>query len=180
MPAVIRIPRPAPTEYAKPFARYVDRVQGDDAIEALATQIEDTTRLLRGVDESRGGYRYAPGKWSIKETITHMTDAERVFSYRALHFARQDGVALPPFDENEWASRYRSDARPLTELIDELRAVRASTLALFHGLDSDELAHVGVANQNPMTARGAAWTIAGHELHHVNVLRERYGLGARA
>ena len=125
MPAVIRIPRPAPNEYATAFARYVDRVPGDDAIEALATQIEDTTRILRGVDESRGGFRYAPGKWSIKEVITHMTDAERVFSYRALHFARLAGVALPAFDENEWAAHYRSDTRPLAS--GRSRVLRAET-----------------------------------------------------
>lgn len=180
MPALIRIPRPEPTEYATAFARYVDRVKGDDALEALATQIEGTLALLRAVPESRAGDRYAPGKWSIKELVTHMTDAERVFSYRALHFARQDGAALPGFDENEWALKYRSDARPLAERIDELRAVRASTLALFQSLEPDELARAGVANGNPMTVRGAAWTIAGHELHHVYVLRERYGLGGRA
>ena len=180
MPALIRISRPEPTEYAVHFARYVDRVKGDDALEALATQIEETTALLRAVPEARGGYRYAPDKWSIKEMVTHLTDAERVFSFRALHFARQDAAHLPGFDENTWAAVYRSDARPLADLVDELRAVRASTLALFRGLDADELMLAGIANQNRMTVRGAAWTSAGDEIHHVNVLGERYGLGGRA
>lgn len=180
MPALLRIARPEPTEYAAHFARYVDRVKGDDALEALATQIEHTTALLRAVPEARGGFRYAPEKWSIREVVTHLTDAERVFSYRALHFARQDPAPLPGFDEGIWAAVYRSEARPLADLVDELRAVRTATLALYRGLDADELMRAGIANEKSMTVRGAAWTIAGHELHHVNVLVERYGLGARA
>lgn len=176
MPAVIRIDRPTPQEFAPYYGRYIERVPGDDALEPLALQIEATTALVRGLSDAKALHRYAPGKWSVKETITHLTDAERVFTYRALRFARNDGVALPGFDENEWASRYRSDARPIADLVDEYRAVRAASIALFRGFEPDELTIIGTANGNPMSARGAAWVCAGHELHHVAILRERYGL----
>ncbi len=176
MPAVIRIERPASSEYAPYYGRYIERVPGDDALEPLTRQIEETTRLLRGLPDAQALHRYAPGKWSVKETLTHLTDAERVFSYRALRFARQDETPLPGFDENVWAQRYRSDARPIADLVDEYRAVRAATIALLKGLEPDELGRIGTANGNPMSARGAAWVCAGHELHHVALLRERYGI----
>jgi len=178
MPALIRIERPAAGEFNPYFSRYIDPVTGDDALDVLAGQIRDTTALLGGLSDARALHRYAPGKWSVKETLTHVTDVERVFAYRALTFARKDPTVLPGFDEGVWAPEMRSDARPLADLVDELKAVRAATLALFHGLDADALAFVGTANASPLTPRAAAWIIAGHELHHRRILQERYGLGA--
>lgn len=171
------IERPAVGEMAPYYMRYVDQVEGEDALAALATQIETTAALLGGLSEARALHRYAPGKWSVKEIAVHMADAERVFAYRALRFARNDATPLPGFEENEWAPESRAEARPMPEIVAEMRAVRAATLALFHSLDDRALLRLGVANGQPMSARAAAWCIAGHELHHLNVLRDRYGLG---
>lgn len=178
MPALIRIERPAAGEFNPYFSRYIDRVTGEDALDALASQIRETVALLEGLSESKALHRYAPGKWSVKETITHLTDSERVFAYRALTCARRDPTPMPGYDESVWGPEMRSDARPLADLLAELKAVRASSLALFGGLEPEALTFVGTANASPMTARAGAWIIAGHELHHRNILQERYGLGA--
>jgi uncharacterized damage-inducible protein DinB len=170
------IARPAADEYAPYYGRYIDLVQGDDGVSALASQITDTAELLGRVDEQRATHRYAPGKWSVKQVVGHLADAERVFSYRALRFARADETPLPGFDENTYAERGDFDRRPLRELVLELRAVRAASIALFGALAPDAALRRGTANNTPMSVRALVWTIAGHELHHRRVLKERYGL----
>ena len=180
MPALFRIERPAPGEYKEYYGRYIDRVPGDDAIEALATQVEVTDRLLRGLSEAQAMHRYAPGKWSVKELMVHVADGERVFAYRALRFARNDRTPLPGFEESEWAPESHADRRPMGEILDEFRAVRAASLALFRSFEPEATTRFGTAVDAPTSVRALAWVIAGHELHHVNVLRERYGLGRRA
>jgi uncharacterized damage-inducible protein DinB len=172
----IAIARPREGEFASYYARYTALVPDGDVLQALARQGRDTAELLRRTDEKRSQYRYAEGKWSVREVIGHVADAERVFAYRALTFARADAVALPSFDEQKWAAASNAHARPLAELAAELAAVRAATLALFSGFGADEIARAGVASNNPMSVRSLAWIIAGHELHHVKILRERYGL----
>src|SRR2546423_5296233 len=117
-----------------------------------------------------------PGKWSIKEVIGHVTDAERVFSYRALRFARADTISLPGFDENAWVPAGNFGARSLADLAAELDAVRPATIALFRGLDAAALARRGTASDNAVSVRAIAWIIAGHERHHVALLHERYGV----
>jgi uncharacterized damage-inducible protein DinB len=176
MPALLRIERPAPDEYFSYFERYVARVPGDDAIEALATGHERTIAMVSKLTQAQAHHRYAPDKWSVQEVLVHLADCERVFDYRALHFARNDANPLPGFDENAWAPESRSDARAIAEVVDDLRVVRAATLALFRSFDAEALLRRGIANQRSMSVRGAAWIIAGHELHHQGVLRERYGL----
>jgi len=176
MPALLRIERPAPDEYFSYFERYVARVTGDDAIEALSAGHEATRALVAKLTDAQAMHRYAPDKWSIKEVLVHLADCERVFDYRALHFARNDANPLPGFDENSWAPESRSDARPIAEIVADLSAVRAATIALFRSFDAPALVRRGTANQRSMSVRGAAWIIAGHELHHQGVLRERYGL----
>ena len=178
MPALLRIERPAPDEHAPVFSRYIERISGDDAFEALTRQIGPTLALVQGLTDARALHRYAPGKWSVKETIVHLADAERVFSYRAMRFARKDHTELAGFDENRWVPESGSDERPIAEIADEYRAVRAATLALFRSFAPDVLLRRGVANGHSMSVRAAAWCIAGHELHHGALLRERYGLGA--
>ena len=168
------IARPEETEYAPYYGKYIALVPDGDLIDVLAGQIEDTARLVGGVAERDAGYRYADGKWSIKEVLGHLADAERVFAYRALRFARGDATPLPGFDENAFVAHARFDARRLGELVGELRAVRAATVALFAGLAPDELARRGVANQTEMSVRAIAYVIAGHERHHGAILRERY------
>jgi hypothetical protein len=175
MPAP-RIPRPGADEHIPYFGKYITLVPGDDAWPALEFQVDETLRLLRPLDERTALHRYEPGKWSVKEVVGHITDVERVFAYRALRFGRGDFTPLPGFDENAWVPVGGFDQRPLIELIDELRTVRASTLALLRGFDAEALARGGAANEAHVSVRALAWIIAGHERHHRQLLRDRYGL----
>jgi len=168
------IPRPAAAEYAPYYGRYIDKVPDGDLLRMLADQARETQALLAGLSDAKALHRYAPGKWSIKEVIGHVTDAERVFCYRALRFARGDTIALPGFDENAWVPAGNFDARPLGDLAAELDAVRRSSIALLKGLDPAALARRGTASDNPVSVRAIAWIIAGHERHHVALLHERY------
>jgi len=168
------IPRPAPDEFFEYYGKYIGKVPGEDALSALSSQIPETLGLLRPATEEQALHRYAPGKWSIKEVVGHLMDSERVFCYRALRFARADEKPLQGFDEKAWVPPGRFDARALKDLAAEFDAVRRATIALFSGLDADALARHGTANNNPITVRALAWIIAGHERHHVAILRERY------
>jgi len=172
---LLRIPKPAPDEHLAYYAKYIALV-GDDALAALNEQWPRTVRLLDGLDATRALHRYAPGKWSVQEVLGHVIDAERVFTYRALTFARQDPAALPGFDENQWMPAAGFDRRPLASIVDEFRVTRAATLAFFGSLDEEALTRRGRANNAEVSVRALAHIIAGHELHHVSILRERYGL----
>jgi uncharacterized damage-inducible protein DinB len=168
------IPRPAPSEYVPYYETYISKVPKGDVLKVLEDQRHDTQQLLAGLSDAKALHRYAPEKWSIKQVVGHMMDTERVFCYRALAFGRADGNPLPGFDEKAWAPAGRFDARTLKDLAAELDAVRRATIALFSGLDDEALTRRGVANNNPITVRALAWIIAGHERHHVAILRERY------
>lgn len=169
--------RPAPTEHADLYGRYIARVPDGDVLEHLASQIVDTSRALRNLPPERAAHRYAPGKWSVAEVTGHLADAERVFAYRALRFGRGDETPLAGFDENAYTPAGQFDRRPIADVVDELVAVRTATLALFRGLPPGAAARSGTANRQAITVRALAWIIAGHELHHGEVLRERYGIG---
>jgi DinB family protein len=168
------IPRPDASEYAPHYETYVSKVPNGNLLEILEDQRRETQGLLAEIPEGRAIYRYAPGKWSIKEVVGHVTDAERVFSYRALRFARADETPLPGFDEKAYAPAGRFDARALLDLAVELDAVRRATIALFTGLEPAALARRGTANAKEISVRALAYIIAGHERHHLEVLRERY------
>jgi hypothetical protein len=170
------IPRPAPSEYAPYYGRYIDKVPEGDLFRTLEEQARETQRLLSGLSEARALHRYAPGKWSVKEVVGHVTDSERVFSYRALRFARADATVLPGFDENAWVPAGNFDARSVKDLAAELGAVRSATIALFRGFDPAALARGGTASDNVVSVRAIGWIIAGHERHHVALLHERYNL----
>jgi len=172
---MFRIPKPRPEEHAEYYARYI-RLVGDDALAALRAQSAATPRMLSGLSESQAMHRYAPGKWSVKEVVGHITDAERVFGYRALRFARADRTPLPGFDENAWVPAGNFDRRTMPELVSTYEAVRAATVALLSSFDEEALTRVGTANDTPFSVRALAHIMAGHELHHVALLRERYGL----
>jgi DinB family protein len=177
MPTTIAIPRPGADEHVPYYATYIAQVPGDDALPTLAEHIEAWHPALRRLTDAQALHRYAPGKWSVKEVLGHLCDGERVFGYRALRFARADATPLPGFDENAWVPNAGSDRRPVAELADELRAVRASSLALFRSFDAAALARRGDANGHGISVRALAWIIAGHAIHHQTILRERYGLG---
>lgn len=172
--AKLTIHRPVPGEYAAFHATYVAMVPDGDVLATLKTQHGETVRMLARLGEKKSRYRYAPGKWSIREVVGHLIDAERVFTYRALTFARADRNPLPGFDENMWASSSNADARTLKSLIDELKAVRAATLALFRGFNEEQLARTGIASGHQVSVRGLVYVTTGHERHHAKILRERY------
>lgn len=176
-----RIERPGPDEHAPYYARYIEQVPEGDVSDLLRRQVDDTVRLLGGLGEREADFRYAEGKWSIKEVVGHVADVERVFGYRALCFARGETGALPGFDENEYVARAKFTGRALGDLAAEFRQVRAATMALFGGLDAEQLARRGTANNHPISVRALAFIIAGHERHHVKLLNERYlpGLAKR-
>lgn len=168
------VARPSSTEYAPYYGRYVSQVPDEDFLDALERQGRETVALLEQIDEKQSQYRYAPDKWSIREVVGHLTDSERVFTYRALAFARGEAAPLPSFDEKEWAGVSSAGTRRLSDLVAEFQAVRAATLALFSSFSEEEWARSGVASSNPVTVRALAYIAAGHERHHLNVLREKY------
>jgi hypothetical protein len=171
--------RPAADEYLEYYGKYISLVPEDDAIEALERQHAEMMPFLRGLSEAQGALRYAPGKWSIKQVLGHVTDGERVFAYRAMRIARGDQTPLPGFDENDYVKAATFDQQPLAELVDGLDATRRSTLALFRGLDADAWPRRGVANNDTVSARALAYIIAGHARHHLTLIKERYlGTGA--
>ncbi|HEX6536350.1 MAG TPA: DinB family protein [Gemmatimonadaceae bacterium] len=173
------IPRPTESEYAPFFQAYVSKVPTGDVLAMLARQVEETAALVDGLSNERAEYRYAPGKWSIKEVVGHIADSERIFVYRALCAARGERAELPGFDENAYVDTARFDRRTIQDLVAELRTVRAATVSFFDGLSDDDLARALVANKKPYTVRALAYVIAGHERHHQEGLVERYGLNGR-
>jgi len=177
MLSTIVIPRPAANEYFAYYGKYISQVPGEDALPVLASHIESWHPALRKLTDTQALHRYAPDKWSVKVVLAHLCDAERVFAYRALRFARADATPLAGFDENAWAPNAGADRRPVAEIADELRAVRAATVALFRSFDAEMLARQGTASDRTISVRALAWIAAGHAIHHQSILRERYGLG---
>jgi hypothetical protein len=172
------IPRPMATESAPFYHGYIARVTGENISDQLADQSDEVEELFGSLDEQAALARYAPDKWSIKEILGHLTDAERIFSYRLLRISRGDRTPLPGFDEKAYVPAGRFDARPLGSLLGEFRSVRESTRRLIQGLPRDCWANQGEASGMPITARALAYIIVGHVAHHLGVLRDRYGLGA--
>ena len=170
--------RPEPDEIPAHYAGYIQRVPEPDPVTACAAQIEATAALLHGLSDTDAMYRYGRGKWSIKEVVGHLTDTERIMSYRALRIARGDATPLPGFDENAYVPVAKFDDRSLADLVGELRTVRAATLALLRTFDDEAWRRRGTASGKPISARALGFTIPGHERHHVEVLRTRYGVGA--
>ena len=173
----VSVARPQAGEFAPYYQKYVDRVPAGDLLALLVRQGEETAALFAKVKESDAGYRYAPDKWSIREVVGHISDAERVFAYRALRFARGDEGALLSFDEKAFVAGGGFDRRTLADLVAELRAVRQATLALLRSLDDAAWARGGTASGKHVTVRALGHIIAGHEAHHVAILKERYGVG---
>ena len=168
------IPRPRADEHVEYYSRYISQVPDGDLIAMLRDQIVETAGLLRGLSEDQANYAYAEGKWSIKEVIGHLADAERVFQYRALTFVRAPGSSLPGFDENAWVPTGEFNRRTLADLLEEFQVVRASTVQLARHFNEEMLTKRGTANGNEISVRALLYIIAGHERHHAALLRERY------
>lgn len=170
----IMLPRPGADACPPYYAGYVGKVPDGDVLDRLASQLDGTLALLGGLDEARGRYRYAPEKWSIKDIVLHLSDTERVFAARLLHFARHDATPLPGFEQDDYVVVGKADARPLADLLAELEAVRRGTVALCRGIPEEAWGGRGMASGVEFTASALPWIIAGHELHHRAVMQERY------
>jgi hypothetical protein len=164
--------RPSEEEYAGDFGEYIRLVPEGSIIDILLAQEKKMTELLASLTESQGAYRYAEGKWTLKEVVGHIADGERVMTYRLLRFARGDQTPLPGFDQELFMPPFGSWT--IAQSAEDYRAVRQSTITLLRGLPAEAWSRKGTANDVSITARALAYGIAGHELHHMGVIRNHY------
>jgi hypothetical protein len=169
-----RMARPGPDEYAAYYGKYLDLVPEGDLIAHLEAQAGELEALAAQFGEARGGHRYAPDKWSVKEVLGHITDTERIQAYRLLRIARGDATPLAGFDMDDYVRKGGADARPLADLLGEFKDVRRATLALVRSLGPGDLARRGTANGYGVSASALAHIIAGHVTHHAATLRAKY------
>jgi hypothetical protein len=168
------VTRPAASEYLPYYERYIGLVPEGDVVSTLVNQMIETQSLLRALPASVATYRYAPEKWSVNELVGHMIDSERIFTSRALRFARNDPAPMPSFDQNDYVRNATFDSYPLADLASELEAVRQATIFLFRHMDEQAWSRRGVANNAEVSVRALAYIVAGHELHHREILSARY------
>lgn len=168
---------PEPNEAAPYYFKYIDRIQGDDAVGVLETQLDETLAFLLGISEETSLHRYAPEKWSIRQVLNHVSDTERVFLFRAFWFARGFDSPLPSFDEKVSAGAARADELSWARHVEEFRGARLATLTFFRNLPAEAWMRSGIASDNPFTVRAIAYIVAGHAAHHVAILQERYLVG---
>jgi hypothetical protein len=166
--------RPQPGDYAPYFAKYVMQVPEGDFLATLETQMRDMRTLLEPLTEKQADFSYAPGKWSIKEIVGHINDAERIFSYRTLRIARGDQTPLPGFEQDDYIKAANSSSRTLASLLEEFAAIRHSTISLIRSLDDSAWLRRGTASEKPVTVLAQAFIILGHALHHQRILTEHY------
>jgi uncharacterized damage-inducible protein DinB len=170
-----QIQKPEEGEYAPYAMMYIGLLPDDGLVlKHLRENLEATKSLILSLPEERLAHRYAEGKWTIKEIVAHISDDERIYAYRALRFARNDRTELPGFEQDAYALYSGANERSVKDLLDELTTVRQATLSLFEGLDDAALLRSGMADGKVMSVRAAAYHLAGHELRHVNIIRERY------
>ncbi|MDR0136565.1 DinB family protein [Metabacillus idriensis] len=170
--------RPEQNEYAPYYEGYISMIPEGDLEQILKEQVKETLHLLNDLSEAQGAFKYAEGKWSIKEVIGHVVDTERIMAYRLLSIARGDAVQLPGFDENAYVNQANFNREKMEDLLQNLFVVREGTLLLLKSLKEKDWLKRGTANQVDVTVRAIACIIAGHELHHRKILKERY-LGAK-
>ncbi|MBI4850801.1 MAG: DinB family protein [Acidobacteria bacterium] len=166
--------RPQATEHAPYYSLYIDRITDDDILDVLEKQIASTLFTISVAEEKNITQPYAEGKWSVKELIGHLNDTERVMSYRALRFARNDKTPLSGFEQDDFIPTGRFNERSLSDLKEEFENIRRSTLALFKHLDKEAWLRSGLANNNEISVRALAYVMAGHVSHHISILESRY------
>jgi hypothetical protein len=168
------IGRPDAAEATAYYSTYINQVTGDDANHAIQSQLDESLVFFSGVSEDKSLYRYAPEKWSIRQTLNHVVDTERVFAFRALWFARGFETPLPGYEQNSAAIAATADQIPWAAHVEEFRRVRLSTISLFSNMPPEAWARTGVASGNRVSVRALAFIIPGHLAHHAKILRERY------
>jgi uncharacterized damage-inducible protein DinB len=168
------MPRPDLSRVPEFYHGYINKAKGDDLMTALRNSTTELFSLLKSIPPEKYDYRYAEGKWTIKEVVQHMLDGERVFTYRALRFARKDDTPLPGFNENLFAQTAKADKRNWNDLLEEFGALRKASEAMFASFDNEQLEQKGIASENPTYVLGIGFIVAGHVNHHCQVIKERY------
>ena len=170
------IPKPQPNEHVPYVLMYIDLLPDDGRIlQHLRDNLKTSKRFLTTFSDAALSTPHAPGEWTIKEILVHIIDDERIYAYRALRFARNDFTELPGFEQDDYIVPSRANERTLEDILAELTAVRLATLTLYENLSEETLTRAGIASGNIMSVRTIAYHIAGHELHHINSIRENYG-----
>ena len=168
--------RPQTNEAASYYFNYIDLVTSDEIVPAFVAQLSETTEFLEGISEEQSLKTYAPGKWTIREVLNHVNDGERLFLSRAFWFARGFQDPLPSFEQDLAVQAAHANETPWSELVEEFRNIRLSTISFFDNLPAEAWSRTGIASDNPFTVRAVAYIIAGHVAHHTQVLREKYGI----
>ena len=169
------IPKPRKGEYPAYADMYINLLPAEgNLLQELKGNFQLVKQLICSLTEEKLLYRYAPGKWTIKEVLVHIIDDERIYAYRALRFARNDKTELPGFEQDDYALSSGANHRSLQGIFEEYEAVRQSTIAMFNSFTEEALIRTGIANKNSTTVRALAWHIAGHEVHHLNIIKQRY------
>jgi len=166
--------RPTQKEYSPYYQGYINQVSSDDFLEVLEMGLINSVKFFEKIPIDKWDFKYAPDKWSVKEVLVHILDAERVFAYRALRVARNDMTPLPGFDENEYVPNSNAKNRTPQSIMEEYKALRASTIFLFKNFNSDQMDRVGTASNHPISPLALGFITAGHEVHHINIIKERY------
>jgi len=156
------------------YMTYVEYVKDDDMMDILHRSNVQAQELIKTIPEERGTFRYAEGKWTIKEVLCHMMDAERIFAYRALRFSRNDKTPLPGFDENSYTPESNAHSRTVSQIAVEMTRLRQSTLDLYNSFSAEMLLREGIATKTTLSVLNLGFIIPGHESHHCRILRERY------
>ncbi len=166
--------RPNKTEYAAYYETYVSLVQESDIVSAMRNQADELREIFSQMSDEKGLYRYAEGKWTIKELLGHLIDGERVFAYRALRFARADKTELPGFDQDPYIENANFNDVKLSDLLEEMLSLRNANILFFNNLSNEAWSRTGVASDNEISVRAIAFIMVGHIRHHVKILKEKY------
>jgi uncharacterized damage-inducible protein DinB len=162
------------TEYAPFYAGYIQVLENVNLIEELEISLHEFIKFVQDIPMDKFDFRYAEGKWTIKDIIQHLIDAERVFSYRAMRIARNDKTPLPGFEENDYVDNAFANKRSLQELLTEMAVVRQSTLSLFKSFSQEQLERIGMASNCEVSVRAIGFIVIGHQKHHQKIFKERY------
>ncbi len=168
--------KPQPGDYALHYDMYISLIKNDDVFAALENRTQSLVKLLNSIGEQKGNYAYAEGKWTIKQVIGHVIDTERIMAFRALSFARGEKQPIPGFEQDDYVDEANFNERTLKDLLSEFEAVRESSIILFKSFTEEMFNRRGIAGGNEITVLALLFIIAGHEKHHLNVLREKYGV----
>ncbi len=169
------IAKPKPNEYPDYASIYIDLVPADGLVlKHLSDNLKSNIKLLSSLSKEKLLFRYAQDKWTIKEVLLHIIDDERIYTYRALRFARDDSTELPGFEQDNYASSSNANKRSLASLINEYKAIRQATISFFESLEDVDFAKSGVADGKCATVRALLYHITGHEMRHINIIKERY------